>query len=36
MGFAVTGLVAAGIRIHDPACVTKTFPDYFQKLEELR
>ena len=36
MGFAVTGLVAAGIRIQDPACVTKTFPDYFQKLEELR
>lgn len=36
MGFAITGLVAAGIRIQDPACVTKTFPDYFEKLEALR
>ena len=36
MGFAVTGLVAPGIRIQDPACVTKTFPDYFQKLDALR
>ena len=36
MGFAVTGLVAAGIRIQNPACVTKTFPDYFQKLDALR
>ncbi len=36
MGFAVTGLVASGIRIQDPACVTKTFPDYFRKLDGLR
>ena len=36
MGFALTGLVAPGIRIQDPACVTKTFPDYFQKLASLR
>ena len=36
MGFAVTGLVARGIRIQNPACVTKTFPDYFRKLEALR
>ena len=36
MGFAVAGLVASGIRIQNPACVTKTFPDYFQKLDSLR
>ena len=26
MAFAITGLVAGGIRIKDPSCVTKTFP----------
>ncbi|QIN78899.1 3-phosphoshikimate 1-carboxyvinyltransferase [Rubrobacter marinus] len=36
MGFAVTGLVAAGISIQNPACVTKTFPDFFRKLDALR
>jgi 3-phosphoshikimate 1-carboxyvinyltransferase len=36
MAFAVTGLVAPGIHIKDPGCVTKTFPDYFQRLESLR
>ncbi len=36
MGFAVTGLVSAGIRIQNPACVTKTFPDFFEKLDALR
>ena len=36
MAFAVTGLVAPGIRIQDPGCVTKTFPDYFERLESLR
>ena len=36
MGFAVTGLVATGVRIQNPACVTKTFPDYFRKLDALR
>ncbi|MDP9455518.1 MAG: 3-phosphoshikimate 1-carboxyvinyltransferase [Actinobacteria bacterium] len=36
MGFAVTGLVAGGVRIQNPACVTKTFPDYFEKLDALR
>ena len=33
MAFAVTGLVAPGIRIQDPGCVTKTFPDYFDRLD---
>ena len=36
MAFAVTGLVGEGIRIRDPGCVTKTFPDYFERLESLR
>ena len=36
MAFAVTGLVTPGIRIQDPGCVTKTFPDYFQRLGSLR
>lgn len=36
MSFALLGLVAPGIRILDPACVSKTFPRYFSVLEELR
>jgi 3-phosphoshikimate 1-carboxyvinyltransferase len=36
MAFAITGLVAPGVRIRDPGCVTKTFPDYFGRLESLR
>jgi 3-phosphoshikimate 1-carboxyvinyltransferase len=36
MAFAITGLVAAGIRIEDPGCVAKTFPGYFGALESLR
>lgn len=36
MAFAVTGLVAPGVRVRDPICVTKTFPEYFRRLESLR
>jgi 3-phosphoshikimate 1-carboxyvinyltransferase len=36
MAFAVTGLVASGIRIENPGCVTKTFPGFFGALESLR
>ena len=36
MAFAITGLVASGIRIGDPGCVRKTFPGYFGVLEALR
>ncbi|HET7477983.1 MAG TPA: 3-phosphoshikimate 1-carboxyvinyltransferase [Rubrobacteraceae bacterium] len=36
MAFAVTGLVAPGITIQDPGCVTKTFPEYFERLDSLR
>lgn len=32
MCFAVLGLVVPGIRILNPACVKKTFPNFFQKL----
>lgn len=33
MGFALTGLRAPGIRIHDPGCCRKTFEDYFAVFE---
>ena len=36
MAFAITGLVTPGVRIGDPDCVSKTFPDYFDRLETLR
>jgi 3-phosphoshikimate 1-carboxyvinyltransferase len=36
MSFALVGLVAPGIRIANPECVRKTFPDYFARLETLR
>jgi 3-phosphoshikimate 1-carboxyvinyltransferase len=35
MSFAVTGLRAPGIRILDPGCVSKTFPEYFDVLRRL-
>ncbi len=35
MSFAVTGLRARGIRIADPGCVAKTFPDFFQALASV-
>ena len=33
--FAVLGLKVPGIRIKNPACVSKTFPNFFEKLEQL-
>ncbi len=36
MSFALLGLVAPGIAIADPGCVTKTFPDFFARLDRLR
>jgi 3-phosphoshikimate 1-carboxyvinyltransferase len=36
MCFAVLGLKVPGIRIKNPGCVSKTFPNFFQKLEQLR
>jgi 3-phosphoshikimate 1-carboxyvinyltransferase len=35
MSFGVTSLRAAGVRILDPECTAKTFPDYFQRLIQL-
>ncbi len=35
MGFALIGLRAPGVRIADPGCVAKTFPDYFARLSAL-
>ena len=32
MCFAVLGLKVPGIKLRDPACVKKTFPNFFQKL----
>ena len=31
MSFAVLGLRAPGVRIADPGCVAKTFPDFFER-----
>ncbi len=36
MSFAIAGLKLAGLRIKNPACVAKTFPDFFERLETLR
>ena len=35
MSFAVIGLRASGVTILDPGCTSKTFPEYFDVLEEL-
>lgn len=35
MSFAVAGLVINGIRIKNPACVNKSFPDFWERFNEL-
>jgi 3-phosphoshikimate 1-carboxyvinyltransferase len=35
MSFAVVGLVLKGVRIRNPGCVSKTFPDFFARLKAL-
>ena len=35
MSFALFGLRTKGIKIKNPECVEKTFPDYFERLEKL-
>jgi 3-phosphoshikimate 1-carboxyvinyltransferase len=35
MAFALVGLRSPGVVIADPACVAKTFPDYFTRLDAL-
>jgi 3-phosphoshikimate 1-carboxyvinyltransferase len=36
MAFAITGLKLAGVRIKNPACVAKTYPEFFEHLSSLR
>lgn len=36
MSFALLGLRAPGIEIADPGCVAKTFPSYWDALDQLR
>lgn len=36
MAFSLIGLRAEGVQIENPGCVSKTFPNYFEVLEELR
>jgi 3-phosphoshikimate 1-carboxyvinyltransferase len=35
MCFGMLGIVVSGIRIRNPECVRKTFPDFFEKLSQL-
>ena len=36
MCFGVLGLKVPGMRIKNPGCVSKTFPNFFEKLEQLQ
>ena len=36
MAFSLIGLRADGVTIENPACVSKTFPNYFEVLDALR
>ena len=36
MSFALAGLGAKGVVINDPQCCRKSFPDFFQRFEQLR
>jgi 3-phosphoshikimate 1-carboxyvinyltransferase len=36
MSFALAGLRASGVVIEDPGCVAKTFPAFFDALDDLR
>jgi len=35
MCFSLAAFGGAGVRINDPACVAKTFPDYFKMFEQI-
>ena len=35
MSLALAGLRVPGVKIADPGCVAKTFPDYWERLEEI-
>jgi 3-phosphoshikimate 1-carboxyvinyltransferase len=32
MAFAITGLKLPGLRIKNPGCVAKTYPEFFEHL----
>ncbi|MSQ23694.1 MAG: 3-phosphoshikimate 1-carboxyvinyltransferase [Chloroflexi bacterium] len=36
MAFALVGLKTPGVAIQDPSCTSKTFPEYWDRLEDLR
>lgn len=36
MSFAVLGCAVPGVTIKDPACTAKTYPKFFEDLEEMR
>jgi 3-phosphoshikimate 1-carboxyvinyltransferase len=35
MSFSLVALGGVAVRIEDPACVAKTFPDYFRELAAI-
>jgi 3-phosphoshikimate 1-carboxyvinyltransferase len=35
MSFSLAALGGVAVRIHDPGCVAKTFPDYFRRFAEI-
>ena len=35
MSFAMAGLTVPGIRIENPACVAKSFPDFWERFESV-
>lgn len=36
MSFAIAGAARGGVRVEDPACVRKSFPDFFDRLMAVR
>lgn len=35
MSFAIAGLIIPGVKILEPGCVNKSFPEFFQHLEDI-
>jgi 3-phosphoshikimate 1-carboxyvinyltransferase len=35
MAFSIPGLIIPGMEIQNPACVQKSFPDYWQIFDDL-
>ena len=35
MCFSLAALGGVAVRIHDPGCVAKTYPDYFRVLADI-